>query len=143
MPDAQPTAAFILTAEMVTIGLSLAIMPPVWRQCLEFLGRLKPEERQGLFDARRYGHRARIRLFFVAGLVALAFSVAIGAGAVIGVAGIATGTSIGPYGPENFTWGKWFSALSLSLFVSGLWLTGIGYMGVAILTWRNRTDLLP
>lgn len=60
--------------------------------------------------------------------------------ALIGVTPTMLMIEIGPYGPDNFNWGRWMVLDGVFFFVCGIWMLGFAYIDDRARLWKTKKD---
>lgn len=78
-------------------------------------------------------------LYFIA-LSFLALCIMCNLLALIGVTPTMLMIEIGPYGPDNFNWGRWMVLDGVFFFVCGIWTLGFAYIDDRTRLWKTKKD---
>lgn len=121
MEFSQQSATLIFTASTVLMIISLMLLTSTWRTLKELQNFLPLEQRKiypilrlrEIKDKREHNRQVMKNLLWV-GSFLFGLNIFLNCCSLISIAGLMTGLSFGPYGPENFNWARY------SLFISPL-----------------------
>ena len=79
-----------------------------------------------------------LSLLYFTALIFLTLCIICSLFALIGVTPTMLMIEIGPYGPENFNWGRWMLNDGVLFFVCGIWILGFAYIDDRTRLWKAK-----